>query len=379
MSKVKLVSLLGLVAAIIVSMVILPACAEEAAPEVVTETVTETVVETVTETVEVEKESPYTYEKLREMAKAGVYEGEPAAGHTMAFANIIKSFPFCTSVENDIIKQWELAGGSSDDLTILDNAADPALGIQNADIIFNKNPEVFLEFQLDAQVNAQIGRRAEELGIFIIAIDVPVPGFPFMGVDNYGTSVLTGQWAIDQIDAVYGGWENVDRVFFLWNPVIGETVAMRIHGSRDVFKEVFGEEADDTIEGSKAVLVDAGSTTDEATAAMADILAAYPEDENIMVFCLNDQTSAGVQAAADIAGRWDPDKWMIMSQGLDDLGMELVREGVIDGDSAYFPEKYGEYCIPGALAYMYGNPVPPYMFVENVIITPDNIDEYYPE
>ncbi len=377
MKKARLITFLGLVAALIATMIILPAC-KETAPEVVTETVVETVTETVIETVEVEAaESPYTYEALREMAIAGAYEGDPAAGHTMAFANIIKSFPFCTSVENNIIEEWQLAGGSMDDLTVLDNVLDTALAVQNADIIFNKNPEVFLEFQVDAKVNAQIGRRAEELGIFIIAIDIPVPGFPFMGVDNYGTAVLTGNWAADQIDVVYGGWENVDRVFFLWNPVIGETVAMRIHGSRDVFKDRFGEEADDSIEGSKAVLVDAGSTTDAAEAAMADILAAYPTDENIIVFCLNDQTAAGVQAAADIAGRWDPDKWMITSQGLDDLGIELIREGIIDGESAYFPEKYGEYLIPGALAYMYGNPVPSYMFIDNVIVTPDNIDEYY--
>ena len=357
-------------------MIVLPAC-RETAPEVVIETVVVTVTETVIKTLEVTPESPFTYEALREMAKTGAYEGDPAAGHTMAFANIIKSRPFCTAVENNIIEEWQLAGGSIDDLTVLDNAADTALALQNADIIFNKNPEVFLEFQLDAQVNARIGRRAGELGIFVIAIDVPVPGFPFMGVDNYGTSVLTGNWAADQIAVVYGGWENVDRVFFLWNPVSGDIVAMRIHGSRDVFKERFGEEGDTAVEGSKAVLVDAGSTADEAEAAMADILAAYPTDENIMVFCLNDQTSAGVQAAADIAGRWDPDKWMIMSQGLDDLGKELVREGIIDGNSAYFPEKYGEYLIPGALAYMYGNPVPAYMFVENVIITPDNINEYF--
>jgi ribose transport system substrate-binding protein len=110
---------------------------------------------------------------------------------------------------------------------------------------------------------------------------------------------------------------------------------------------------------------------------MADILAAYPEDENILVFCLNDQTAAGIQAAADIAGRWDADKWMVMSQGLDDLGMELIRDNIVDGDSAYFPEKYGEYLVPAAIAHMYGNPVPPYMFVDNVIITLDNIDEYY--
>jgi len=380
MKKTKIALFICLVGVVGATFAILPGCKTEAAQETTapeTVVVTETVV--VKETVEVEKESPYTYEKLREMAKAGAYEGEPAKGHTMAFANIIKSFPFCTSVENNIIEEWQLAGGSMDDLTVLDNAADTALAIQNADIIFNKKPEVFLQFQLDAQVNAQIGRRAEELGVFIIAIDVPVPGFPFQGVDNYGTSVLTGNWAADQIDAVYGGWENVDRVFFLWNPVIGETVAMRIYGSMDVFKERFGDEADTKVEGSKAVLVDAGSTTDEAKAAFADILAAYPEDENIMVFCLNDQTSAGVQAAADIAGRWDPDKWMIMSQGLDDLGMQLVRDGIVDGDSAYFPEKYGEYLIPGAVAYMYGNPVPAYMFIENVIITPENIDEYYPQ
>ena len=146
---------------------------------------------------------------------------------------------------------------------------------------------------------------------------------------------------------------------------------------KDVFKERFGDQADDSIEWSKAVMVDSGSTMDEAETAMADILATYPADNNIIVFCLNDQVAAGVQSAASIADRWDPDKWMVMSQGLDELGKELIIEGIIDGDSAYFPEKYGEYLIPGALAYMYGNPVPAYMFMENIIITPDNINEYF--
>ncbi|MES0341401.1 MAG: hypothetical protein ABUK08_03705, partial [Candidatus Humimicrobiaceae bacterium] len=63
--------------------------------------------------------------------------------------------------------------------------------------------------------------------------------------------------------------------------------------------------------------------------------------------------------------------------GLDDLGKKLIKEGIIDGNSAYFPEKYGEYLIPGALAYMYGVQVPAYIFIENIIITPDNINEYY--
>jgi len=379
MKKIKIVLFACLAIAIVASLAILPGCTETAQETSASETTAApetTAVETETTTAGA---SLYTYEKLREMAEAGAYEGEPAKGHTLAFANFMKSFPFCAAVENNVIEEWKLAGGTDADLTVLDNAADSTIAVQNADIIFNKKPEVFLEFQVDAQINAQIGRRAKELGIYVIGVDIPVPGFPFMGVDNYGAAVLTGNWAADQIDAVYGGWENVDRVFFLWNPVIGETVALRMYGSMDVFKERFGDEADTKIEGSKAVLVDAGSTTDEAKTAISDILAGYPEDENIMVFCLNDQAAAGVQAAAEITGRWDPEKWMIMAQGLDDLGKQLVRDGIVDGDCAYFPEKYGEYLIPGALAYMYGNPVPPYMYVENVIITPDNINEYYPQ
>ena len=117
MKRARLLISLAAVAAMILTFAVLPGCKEEAAPEVVTETVVETVTETVVETVEVESDSPYTYEKLREMAIAGAYEGDPAAGHTLAFANIIKSFPFCTSVENNIIEEWGLAGGSSDDLT----------------------------------------------------------------------------------------------------------------------------------------------------------------------------------------------------------------------------------------------------------------------
>ena len=50
MNKVKLISFLGVVVILIVTMIILPAC-EEAKPEVVTETIVETVTETVTETV----------------------------------------------------------------------------------------------------------------------------------------------------------------------------------------------------------------------------------------------------------------------------------------------------------------------------------------
>ena len=321
-----------------------------------------------------------TYDEYRAMAVAGKYEGEPAKGHTMAFANIIKSFPFCTSVENNIVEQWKLAGGADADLTVLDNAADAAIAVQNKDIIFNKKPEVFLQFQFDAKINDQIAVEAKEKGIFIIAIDVPVGDFPFMGVDNYGTAVLTGDWAIEQIEKM-GGIDKVDLVLYQTTPTVGETVFLRIKGSVDEFVKKYGDALDPDKEGGKGVwaVVDS-SSTEKAKTDFGNILAKYPDAKTIAVFCLNDQSASGYQAAADIAGRWDAANTLVMSQGLDELGMQLIRDGIVDGDSSYFPEKYGEYLIPGALAYMYGGAeaVPKNMYVENVIVTPENIDQYYP-
>jgi hypothetical protein len=211
MSKVKVLSILVLVVAVILTMAVLPGCKTTAATTTAAAATTaaaETTAaaaETTANAAETSLDTAgKTYEEFREMAKAGKYVGDPAKGHTLAFANIIKSFPFCTAVENDIIKQWKLAGGADADLTILDNAADGAIAIQNKDIIFNKKPEVFLEFQFDAKINDQIAKEAKEKGIFIIAIDVPVGDFPFMGANNQGTAELTGNWMIDQIEKAGG-------------------------------------------------------------------------------------------------------------------------------------------------------------------------------
>jgi len=319
------------------------------------------------------------------MAKAGVYEGKPAEGHTLAFANFLASFPFCKSVEDSIKKQWELAGGKAEDLTVLDNAYDIGIAAQNADIIFNKKPEVFLQFFFDAKFNAQTARRAKDLGIYCIAIDIPLPGFPFMGVNNYEVGVLLGNWAAEQIEAA-GGIDKYDRILYFYAPQIGEVVFMRVVGAVDILKEKFGDAADPgdpttgkKPEDSRAEWALMGSTTDEAKAAITDILAKYPNAKTFIFFSGNDQTMAGAQAAADIAGRWNPDNWLMCSQGVDEQGMQLLKDGIVDGDAAYFPEKYGEYCVPGALAYMHGNSVPPYLYIENAIITPDNLNEYYPQ
>jgi ABC-type sugar transport system substrate-binding protein len=201
-----------------------------------------------------------------------------------------------------------------------------------------------------------------------------------MGANNQGTAELTGKWMIEQIEKA-GGLDKIDRILYQNVPQVGETVFKRIKGSVEVLIAKYGDAVNPDIAGGKGVWADADSSSNEkAKKAYQDILSKYPKDVKFVAFCLNDQSAAGFQAAADILGRWNPDDYLIASQGLDELGMQLIRDKIVDGDSSYFPERYGEYLIPGALAFMYGgaDAVPKEMLVDHEIVTIDNIDAMYP-
>jgi ribose transport system substrate-binding protein len=44
----------------------------------------------------------------------------------------------------------------------------------------------------------------------------------------------------------------------------------------------------------------------------------------------------------------------------------------------YFPEKYGDGLLKLALDILAGRPVPPAVFVRHQLITPENVDHFYP-
>ena len=73
------------------------------------------------------------------------------------------------------------------------------------------------------------------------------------------------------------------------------------------------------------------------------------------------------------------DDIIIITLGVDDLGKSQIREGSSDAGIAFFPEHYGEYVIPAALTMLEGKAVPPFIYIENEVITLDNIDKWYPQ
>lgn len=385
MSKLKFTGILFIAIVLILTVAITPGCkattAEAtSAPETVI--VKETVVETVIK--EVEKVSPYTFDKLREMANARKYEDTPAKGIKVAFQNL-GDVDFTVAVEKSIVDEWALAGGNKEDLTILSADFDTAKAAQNHDVIFGMKPDVWVQFWYDGKQNDLVGLRAQQEGIPIIAIDIPVLGATFMGANNYLAGRMIGEFIIEYAEKNWGGWDNVDMVTTPDAPFAGAVVNQRILGPLDVLFEKYGESAayeigKGQLEGSKIVLMPmSGATTAEVSSeVIRNILSAYPDAKKIVNISINAQGVAGVQAGADTLGRWNADDWLMVTNGGEQQGNQLMRDGLLDGDVAYFPENYGQYIIPAIIAIKMGNPVPPDILVDHIMLTPDNLDQYYP-
>jgi ribose transport system substrate-binding protein len=315
------------------------------------------------------------YDHYREYAKAGEpYPGSPGKGKKLGFASVFGTQPFCIEVEQNIIKQAQLAGFNEHELIILDNQYDADIGLEIAEAMLAKKPDVFIEHQADVKVNNIIAAKFAEAGIPIIAVDVPVPGSPFMGVNNWQVATMGGKYMAQLIKTKWGGWEAVDLVVLLQNPVGGETTMLRSEGFAVALAEVFGD-----IVEAKIIRTDGGiGESDQAKAAMDDVLATYPAAKKIAVTSLNEETMSGVVVALQGAERWHPDDLIVITLGVDDLGKLQIRKGLSDAGVAFFPEKYGEYLIPAACALLEGAPIPSHLYIENAIITKDNIDQVYP-
>ncbi|MBU4293037.1 MAG: substrate-binding domain-containing protein [Actinobacteria bacterium] len=316
------------------------------------------------------------YELLRASAiKNEAYPDAPAAGQTLAFTNIMGGITFCEAVWKNVQDQWVLAGGDPASLYYADNQYDATIGLKNADIMLAKNPNVLINFQFDSKVNSIISIKFGQANIPIIAVDVPTPGAPFMGVNNFKVAYLAGEEAIKRVEDM-GGIDKIDNIILMQMPAAGEVLMLRSEGFYQAFVDKYGAEVIDP----KTVRADGGAgEAEQANKSMTDVLATIPNAKNCVLTSINAQTMSGIISAIQTAGRWDPEKWIVITQGADETANQQIVDGLVKASIAYFPERYGEYLVPASVALMKGEVVPPFMYVENVVISMDNMKDYYPE
>ena len=302
-----------------------------------------------------------------------------AKGHTLGYASGDAANPYMIAVDGNMFEVWEFFGGSKDDVVYLDNKLDSATAAANADIIFSKKVECYVQAMVDQKLNAVIGKKAKDLGVPMIAMDHPVEGWPICTADYPKIGKDNGQYVADNIDKKFGSVDNIDVFVYCIDPNAGELVNMRSLGALDALVPKYGKEiVDPETEGSKGITIPTGSTAELGMKAMSALLVSKPKAKNWVIFCQNEGSMTGVVSAIETAGRWNPDNYMIMDVGGWEQDQNYIRNGYVSGAGCFFANKYGEIIIPAAIAFIYGNRPPEVMYYDTVVLTKDNIDQYYP-
>ncbi len=258
------------------------------------------------------------------------------------------------------------------DLVMADNRLDGEVALKVADQLVADGVDLAIEYQIDDQAGGAVASKFNAAQIPVIAVDIPMVGATYFGVDNYLSGhmagVALGEWILKH-------WKGqVDHVLVLQYSGAGSLPAARIRGQVDGLQEKLGK-----LSPQMMTYLNGGNTADSFEKLVANALDVLPFNYKVAMLSFNDNTTMGALHAAQNRGR--ETNLAIISQGADrQVRAEIRRRGSpMIGATAFWPERYGEKLMEIALRILRGEPVPPAVYVEHVFLDAQNIDDYYPD
>ncbi len=286
----------------------------------------------------------------------------------IGFANLAEDIPFAVRVREGIEKA---AQDANIELVVADNKLDGATALANADNFITQGVQGVIEFQTDEKFGKVIMKKFGDKKIPVIAIDIPMPGATFFGVDNPVAGRMAGEGLGNWIKKNWDG--KVDALVMMELPQSGPVPAARLKGQRDGLEAIVGK-----IPEAKVKHLDSKNTLEEARKLMSDTLTTLPDAKRIAVVCINDDTAAGAIAASETAGR--KNDIAVVAVDASERGREqiLKPDSRQIGSTASFPEKYGEKIVPALVKALNGEKLPAKFYTTHVFLTRENMAKYYP-
>ena len=288
-------------------------------------------------------------------------------GLKVGYISLGDSIPFVKLVSDNIKAQAEVAGV---ELLFCDSQLDAAKALECARTFKTKQVQGIINFQLDEKAAAQICAAGPDVPVVAVDIHQRPCEKTFMGANN----ALAGELAGESLGNFFKTKFNCefDAFVSMEQPAAGQVNTDRAGGAIKGFEKVCG-----AIPADKLRQVDGGGTIDAGRTAFADTLTALSSKTKIATASLNDDMLLGAFAAAKAQGR--DDEIFGVAQGADPSSWDAIQNnpGWV-GDTAYFPENYGEIAIPAIIGLIKGTPpVPAELFTEHVFIDKNNFSEFY--
>jgi ribose transport system substrate-binding protein len=227
-----------------------------------------------------------------------------------------------------------------------------------------------IEFQTDEEVAPIVAAKYRSANIPLVAIEIPHPGATYYGANNYEAGLIggrhLGRW-------VKRRWEaEAEEILLLELPRAGNLPRMRLTGMLTGMKEILP-----SLGNARVTALNGDGCFQESLEAVRKHLRSF-SSRRVIVGAINDTSALGALRAFQEAGR--SECCVVMGQNASPEGRVELREPRTRfiGSVAYFPERYGDELIRVGLEILNHRPVPPAVFVKHQLITPENVDHFYP-
>jgi ribose transport system substrate-binding protein len=255
------------------------------------------------------------------------------------------------------------------ELVVVDNRYNPKTALRNADQLIREEVDLVIEFQADDAAAPAITRKFLEANIPMIAIDIPHPGATYFGANNYEAGLIGGRYL--------GRWANKN-----WEGAADEIIMVEISRSGSVPQQRIGgmlAGINETLRHTETRIfhLDGDGQFRTSLECIRKHLRAS-KSKRILVGAATDPSALGALRAFQEAGRISD--CAIVGHNAEPDGRAELREPRtrLIGSVAYFPEKYGPGILRLALDILAKKATPPAMFIRHLLITPENVDHFYP-
>ena len=277
----------------------------------------------------------------------------------------------------DVRNSFELAARTRPvDMLYFDNAGDPVRAIANAEAAIDAKVDLLIEYNANADANAEIARRLSAAAIPALALVDPLPGAPLYGPDNRAAGRIAGQ-ALGAF--ARENWSGEQVLGVLIGDLAGPSAAIkdRIQGVTEGVHEA--------LPTLQLATLDTGGQSVRADALLTKFLLTQP-GQRLLIATLDDL--AAVYAARAIEMNRRQGDCVIVSQGLDpnihggsSEKKELDpnnRSSVVLGSVAYYMDRWGYEVLPLALRLLAGEALPPRTLTHHKLVTAANVFREYP-
>jgi ribose transport system substrate-binding protein len=314
-------------------------------------------------------------------SSARVTYGEEARRFRVAFANLNETPG--TSIEGlgfsgaEIRRSFELASRSLPlDMIYYDNGGDAAKALANAADAVSRKVDLLIEYNSDAEANAETGRQLKAAGIPVLALNHPIPDAPLYTADPLAAGRIAGQ-TLGQF--ARENWSDQTLVAAILGDVADPSpfVAARIQGVTEGLRQ--------ELPNVPPVLLDSSGHPVRAEGILAKFLGTQTR-RKLLIATLDDASALAAKSAIETAGRTSD--CVIVSQGASRVvhgGASEKKEidpanrgSIILGSVAYYLDRYGYEVLPIAMRMLRGEQVPARTLTKHVLISAKNVFREYP-